>query len=372
MVTSDPRAVTGQYGDRVMLRGRVRARRPGAAPPRGAAPVLVIGDETWRGVRLGSTVALRAGWRRRDDHDLAAVLTALGPPATAGRAVGVVARRGARCARRSATPWPTGRTAQRALVPALVTGDDARRPSRPGGGLPHLGPDPPAGGLGHQPDAGGRVPGAGRRAGAGCGGGGSTCVAALGDRRLRAAGPDRAERAPGGGDGHGRAARAGRQRPRPRRARPRCRGHRAAAGATRAGGLARLRAVACWPPRASCCSPRRGATRWPLAAPVGGRGGRGARRRAAGLHAGGGRALRAGQPGRGGRQPARGARWSPRRRCSGCRAGCVGLVSAARRPAGSARSPAWCVAWIVAVARRSAALPAAAVDWGTGRRRSRC
>ena len=32
----------------------------------------------------------------------------------------------------------------------------------------------------------------------------------------------------------------------------------------------------------------------------------------------------------------------------------------------SAPWPAWCVAWIVAVATRGAALPTAALDWGTG------
>ena len=55
------------------------------------APVLVIGDDAWRAVRLGSTVALRARLAPSHDHDLAAVLTALGEPVTAARAVGVVA-----------------------------------------------------------------------------------------------------------------------------------------------------------------------------------------------------------------------------------------------------------------------------------------
>ena len=45
--------------------------------------------------------------------------------------------------------------------------------------------------------------------------------------------------------------------------------------------------------------------------------------------------------------------------------GLLGLVAPwAGRVAGTLA--AWCVAWIVLVARRGAGLPAAAVDWGTG------
>ena len=73
-----------------------------------------------------------------------------------------------------------------------------------------------------------------------------------------------------------------------------------------------------------------------------------------------------GEPGRGRRQP----RWSRRPSAPatvlGLAGGLLGLVWPPARPRCRARSRRWCVAWIVAVARRGAALPAAAVGWGTG------
>ena len=129
VVTSDPRTVSGQYGDRVMLRGRVRALDAGGRRLAVRAPVLVIGDETWRGVRLGSTVGLRARLAPSHDHDLAAVLTALGPPATA--AAPSVWWRGAAVVRTSIRDAASGRDGpERALVPALVTGDDHAVPEQ--------------------------------------------------------------------------------------------------------------------------------------------------------------------------------------------------------------------------------------------------
>ena len=122
-----------------------------------------------------------------------------------------------------------------------------------------------------------------------------------------------------------------------------------------AGGLARLRAVACWPPRASCCSrpPWRDALgrwlpRWvaeavavPVAAqlactPV-----------VAAL-------VRPGQPGGGRRQPARGARWSARRPCSGCSAGSSAWSGRPRVAVLGRLRRAGARPWIVAVARHGA------------------
>ena len=74
--------------------------------------------------------------------------------------------------------------------------------------------------------------------------------------------------------------------------------------------------------------------------------------------------LRPGQPGRGGRQPGRRRRRSGRRRCSGW----LPAWSVWCWPWGGqllGTLAAWCVAWIVEVARRGADLPTAAVDWGT-------
>ena len=67
--------------------------------------------------------------------------------------------------------------------------------------LPHHRADPPAGRLRHQPDPGRRLPAGRRRGGAGCAGAGSYAVGGPRHRRVRAAGPDRAERGAGGGDG---------------------------------------------------------------------------------------------------------------------------------------------------------------------------
>ena len=147
----------------------------------------------------------------------------------------------------------------------------------------------------------------------------------------------------------------------------------AAAGRARAGGLGRVRAVGAGDGRDPAARARAGATRWragcprwvaeAIAVPLG---------RPAGLHAGGRRPspdrsawsrCAANLAGRAGRRPGHRARagavawsaWCCRR---------VGVVC-------SARWPAWCVAWIVAVARRGAALPTAAVEWGTGAARAR-
>ena len=129
VVTSDPRPVTGQYGDRVMLRGRVRLLAAGGRRLAARAPVLVIGDDTWRGVPLGSTVALRARLAPSHDRDLAAVLTALGEPTTV--AAPSVWWRGAAVVRASIRDAAAGRDGpERALVPALVTGDDQAVPVR--------------------------------------------------------------------------------------------------------------------------------------------------------------------------------------------------------------------------------------------------
>ena len=129
VVTSDPRPVTGQYGDRVMLRGRLRLLEAGGHRMETRAPVLVIGDDAWRGVRLGSTVALRARLAPSHDHDLAAVLTALGEPTTT--AVPSVWWRGAAVVRASIRDAASGRDGpESALVPALVTGDDQAVPEQ--------------------------------------------------------------------------------------------------------------------------------------------------------------------------------------------------------------------------------------------------
>ena len=123
VVTSDPRPVSGRFGERVMLRGTVRRLESGGQRIGTRAPVLLIGDEAWRRVALGSSVALRGRLAPSRDHDLAAVVTALGEPVPV--AAPSVWWRGSTAVRESIRSATAGRDGpERALVPALVTGDD--------------------------------------------------------------------------------------------------------------------------------------------------------------------------------------------------------------------------------------------------------
>ncbi|GAA4694489.1 ComEC/Rec2 family competence protein [Nocardioides conyzicola] len=123
-VRSDPREVSGRYGDLVVTRLELRAVTGRGASYATAAPVLVIGDADWLDVPLGSRVEAAGRLGRADDDDLAGVLSARGPPE-------VVAEpdlwwRGAAAVRGSIRDAVAHRPAdQRALVPALVDGDDA-------------------------------------------------------------------------------------------------------------------------------------------------------------------------------------------------------------------------------------------------------
>ena len=350
-----------------MLRGTVRRLEAGGQPDR--VPGAGAGDRRRRVATRCARAArsrLRARLAPSHDHDLAAV---------ADRA------RGARRRRPRRPCGGAGSAAVRESIRDAASGRDGperrpgagpghgRRPRRAragAGGLPHRRADPPARRVGDEPHAGGRLPGAGRalvrgaRAGALPAGGRSGSSASC-----CWPGPSRAW--------------SGRRRwaPSP------CSVSAATVGdrGVRALGVAvtalllwdpwlavsrRLRARACWPPRASCCSRRR----WTealgaLAAPVGGPGGRRTGRGAAGLHAGGGRVC-----------PARSAwwrwsptcsprRWSRRRRCSACS---VGWSAWSGRPRGacSAGAPGCAPPGSSRWPRHSAGLALPAVDWGTG------
>ena len=253
---------------------------------------------------------------------------------------------------------------QRALVPALVDGDDGGARPRAGRGLPAHRPDPPARGLGHQPDPGRGLRAAARALGR-CarpvarGGGGGR------DRGFRPGGPHRAERAAGGGDGDGRAAGARARRAPAGHSRARCGRGRPAAGRPGAGADGRASRSRSWRRRGSCCWRPGGATplrRWlpgwaadavavptaaqlactPLVAALSGQ---------VSLVAVVANLLAA---------PA----VAPAT-VLGLAGALLGLVWA---PAGAVAGTlaSWCVAWIVLVARAGADLPAAAVGWGTG------
>ncbi|GAA1153910.1 ComEC/Rec2 family competence protein [Nocardioides aquiterrae] len=124
VVTSDPRRTAGRYDEVVVTRLDVRRVTGRGASYAVRAPVLVLGDTDWSDVPLGSTVETTGQLSPADDADLAAVLGARGPPTVTGDpdpwwdAAAAV--------RASIREAVAGRPdAQRALVPALVDGDDA-------------------------------------------------------------------------------------------------------------------------------------------------------------------------------------------------------------------------------------------------------
>nr|WP_182541355.1 ComEC/Rec2 family competence protein [Nocardioides ginsengisegetis] len=123
-VLSDPHMLSGRFGDRVLVRGEVRHVEARGRAWTMAVPVLVLGDTSWGDVRLGSTVAAGGLLAPSDGGDAAAVLSARGPPR--GLAGPDAWWRGAEAVRASLRASVAGRPAdQRALVPALVDGDDA-------------------------------------------------------------------------------------------------------------------------------------------------------------------------------------------------------------------------------------------------------
>ncbi len=127
VTTSDPGVRRGPYGDVVVVRGNVLALAGRGRAYRMRAPVLLVGDSGLGGVRLGSRlrVAGRLGPARGDD--LAGVLSVRGPPRVVrGPGSLLAGAEGLRAAIRAAVR--TQPVAPRALVPALVDGDDDALP----------------------------------------------------------------------------------------------------------------------------------------------------------------------------------------------------------------------------------------------------
>jgi competence protein ComEC len=118
-VTADPRAVEGPFGTRILVRLAVGRRQP----------VLVFGDDGWKRLAMGERVRFTGRLAPADarDRDLAALATPRGPPERIGRAgVGWRATDALRASIREAVAHRP--ESQRALVPALVDGDDAGMP----------------------------------------------------------------------------------------------------------------------------------------------------------------------------------------------------------------------------------------------------
>jgi len=123
-VTSDPRPVAGRYGDQVLVRITVHRVTGRGRTWELSVPVLVLADDGWSGVRLGERVRAVGRLEPARGADLAAVLHPSGGPRR--RAGPGPWWRGADAVRRSLRASVAHRPAeQRALVPALVDGDDA-------------------------------------------------------------------------------------------------------------------------------------------------------------------------------------------------------------------------------------------------------
>ena len=122
-VISDPVTREGRYGDFVVVRLTVDEVSGRGHRFATRAPVLVIGDVTWAALELGATVEARGRLDRADDAGVAAVLAGSPRPvvrAPPARALGAAeaVRAGIREAVAGSAPDA------RALVPALVVGDD--------------------------------------------------------------------------------------------------------------------------------------------------------------------------------------------------------------------------------------------------------
>ncbi|GAA5148685.1 ComEC/Rec2 family competence protein [Nocardioides marinquilinus] len=127
VLTSDPRRVESPFGEQVSVRVQVREVVGRGWRHRLRTPVVVLGYPAWADVPLGATVRTTGRLVATDEgrgSDVAALLTGASPPEVVARPD--VWWRGAAAVRASIRDAVAHRPAdQRALVPALVDGDDA-------------------------------------------------------------------------------------------------------------------------------------------------------------------------------------------------------------------------------------------------------
>ncbi|KAA1417840.1 MBL fold metallo-hydrolase [Nocardioides humilatus] len=127
-VVSDPAVIEGPWGRQVVVRLRVDAVVARGTTYALGALLVVIGDPAWERADLGSRVRTTGRLAPADDAEVAAMVTGARPPV---RIRGPdLWWRGAAAVRSSIRQSVAGRpAAQRALVPALVDGDDAEVPA---------------------------------------------------------------------------------------------------------------------------------------------------------------------------------------------------------------------------------------------------
>jgi competence protein ComEC len=123
-VTADPRVIEGRYADQVLLRGRVTEVDGRGRVHRLGVPVVVLADEEWTEVELGSRVRTVGQLSPADGDGVAALVSVHGAPDLLDRPG--VWWRGAHAVRESVRESVAHRPpSQRELVPALVDGDDS-------------------------------------------------------------------------------------------------------------------------------------------------------------------------------------------------------------------------------------------------------
>ncbi len=123
-VVSDPRPVEGRFGEQVVVRLQVRSITGRGLTHELSTPVLVIGDGDWADADLGAVVRTSGRLVAADDGDLAGLLVSARAPEQVARPD--VWWRGADAVRSAIRESVAHRPDdQRALVPALVDGDDA-------------------------------------------------------------------------------------------------------------------------------------------------------------------------------------------------------------------------------------------------------
>lgn len=124
VIATDPSASTGKYADFVIVRVQVRKVSGRGQTYVLSAPALVLAEMSWSTVRLGSTVHFSGLLSESEGDDVTAVVRARGAPdIVAGPPPWWRAAERVRSAlRESVAHSPAD---QRALVPALVVGDDA-------------------------------------------------------------------------------------------------------------------------------------------------------------------------------------------------------------------------------------------------------
>ncbi|MFE6506099.1 ComEC/Rec2 family competence protein [Nocardioides sp. NPDC057767] len=121
-VTSDPKEVAGQHATYQLRRASVREIKGRGVVYRLRTPVVLLGEEEWADVPLGTTVSTTGRLGKSDSHEESALLIAGQPRVVAGPGIWWRASDALRGSIRDAVAHRP--PDQAALVPALVDGDD--------------------------------------------------------------------------------------------------------------------------------------------------------------------------------------------------------------------------------------------------------